>query len=173
MKGVPSAWGIAKLFEIYKGTFEVIEPYYLSQEGKFQRLKDICIPFLILSGDSTIFQIIVGLQMMLVSYSIKISPTFNQRARIIFPMTLHTRLVHLGSSSFTVEDVLKDDEKDDVLITVIAMFIIMSQKTRRSEPFKSQTSCKSLNLLSGPIEFVYICLGWFSTLTGLVLLTLP
>ena len=107
---------------------------------------------------------------MLVSYSIKISRAFNKRASIIFPMKLHTRLVHLGSSSFTVEDVLKDDEKDDVLITVIGMFIIMSQKTRRSEPFKPQTRCKIVNILSGPSEFVYICLEWFSAMTDLVLI---
>ena len=92
--------------------------------------------------------ILAGLQMMLVSYSIKVSRIFNQSARIIFPTTLHSRLVHLGNSSFTVEDVLKDAEKDDVLIAVRGTFVIMNQKTRRSEPFKAQTRCIIFNIFA-------------------------
>ena len=57
----------------------------------------------------------------------------------MFPMKLHSRLVHIGNSSFTVEDVLKDADKDDVLITVRGVFVIINRKTRRSEPFKEQT----------------------------------
>ena len=55
----------------------------------------------------------------------------------MFPMTVHTRLVHVGHSSFTFEGVTKDAESGDYLISNKGVCVVVNRKTGRSQPIKA------------------------------------
>ena len=51
----------------------------------------------------------------------------------MFPMRVHGRLVHMGNSSFTAENDVKDAQFGDDLITARRSFVLMNVKTRKTE----------------------------------------
>ena len=71
--------------------------------------------------------------MVVLGQSISVSPFFHQRARIRFPMILHAHVVHVGKSSFSVENVLTDAQHGDVLVSTRRSYSLMNRKTGRSE----------------------------------------
>ena len=72
--------------------------------------------------------------LVLVASTFNVSRIFHQRARLLFPMTVHTRLVHVGNSSFTFEGVTKDAEYGDDLITIKLVCVVINRATQRPEP---------------------------------------
>ena len=64
--------------------------------------------------------------MVFLGQSITITLYFHQRARIIFPMILRSRLVHLGNSSVTIENIIFDKELGDVLLHVRLLLTTMN-----------------------------------------------
>ena len=49
-------------------------------------------------------------------------------------MVLHVRLIHVGSSSYSIQLELIDKELKDVLIESTRTFALMDKKTGRSKP---------------------------------------
>ena len=76
---------------------------------------------------------VVDIQMVVLGQSVTITPYFHQRARIIFPMSLRTRYIHVGNSSFTVEETITDAENGDILLNIRRMIACMNASTGASE----------------------------------------
>ena len=71
--------------------------------------------------------------MVVIDETFNVLPTYHQRARIVFPVRVHGRLVHVGNSSFTVENAVKDAQLGDNLITARRSFVLMKVKTGKAE----------------------------------------
>ena len=76
---------------------------------------------------------VADIQMVALGQSITSTPYFHQRARIIFPMILHTRYIHVGKSSFTLEERITDAEHGDVLFSNRRLLAWMNSSTGASE----------------------------------------
>ena len=73
-----------------------------------------------------------GVQMVVLGQSITITPYFHQRARIIFPTIHRSRLVHVGKSSFTIENDVFEKELGEVLLRIKRSFAMMNISNGRS-----------------------------------------
>ena len=83
---------------------------------------------------------IPGTEVFSMGQTISVSPLFHQRARINFPMTFRTRMLHVGSSSFSVQGVVTDTEGGDVLMTgrhlLVAANVFTAQSDKLPEKIK-------------------------------------
>ena len=77
---------------------------------------------------------ISGLQVVIAGQSITVSPHLHQKAAINFPISAQARPLHVGTSSFSAEMFVKDDETGDILIQASRLFTLMSRFTGRSQP---------------------------------------
>ena len=80
-----------------------------------------------------LLKFVADIQIVALGQSITITPYFHQRARIIFPMILHTRYIHVGKSSFTLEETITDAEHGDVLFSNRRLIALMNASTGASE----------------------------------------
>ena len=70
--------------------------------------------------------------MVVLGQSISITPYFHQRARIIFPTIHRSRLIHVGRSSFTIENNIFDKELGEGLLRIRRSFAMMNISNGRS-----------------------------------------
>ncbi len=73
-------------------------------------------------------------QVVVLAQNVQVSPLFHQRARLIFPLLLRVRLVHVGTSSYSLDIDLIDREFGDVLITARRIFAAMDPNTGQAKP---------------------------------------
>ena len=76
----------------------------------------------------------LGVQLVVLGQSLNVSQKFHQRARIIFPMMHRSRLVYVGTSSFTIEVTLLDQEFGDELVKAYRTFAGMRLSDGKSQP---------------------------------------
>ena len=83
---------------------------------------------------------IPGTEVFSMGQTISVSPLFHQRARINFPMTFRTRMLHVGSSSFSVQGVVTDTDGGDILMTgrhlLVAANVFTAQSAKLPEKIK-------------------------------------
>ena len=86
----------------------------------------------------TVINFISDLQTVVIGQSITVSPLFHQRGRLIFPMMHHTRIVNVGTSSFTMENIITDAKLGDVLVSGQRTFAFTNKYTKKSQQLSQQ-----------------------------------
>lgn len=73
-------------------------------------------------------------QLVVLGQVISVMPSFYQRARLLFPMTMRQRLVHVGTSSYSLDMDMVDKELGDVLFHCRRTFAAMDPNTGEGKP---------------------------------------
>ncbi len=79
-----------------------------------------------------VIALLLGHQMVVLGQSIHITQLFHQRAKLLFPMVLTTKLCYAGKSSFAIAFTLIDEQTGDVVLTAQRLLTVMDANAGKS-----------------------------------------